>query len=522
MAKQVLDIEHVPVIGRQLFDIVTSGMYDNPLMIYREYIQNSVDSIDLAVENELISKECSQIKITLNGHDRSITIEDNGQGLSNDTAHGILTNLGCSPKEGTNQRGFRGIGRLGGLAYCDELKFETRSLNDEFISVVRWNRKEFDALTTDSRKNVTLSEMIQAVAALDYEEPAADTPVHFFRVTLHNVHRFHSDMLMNMKSVNDYLAHSAPVPYNKQTFSHVKAIENHLLDVNDYRCYQIRINERQVFRPYADEIKLTVNSSDHIQAIEFFDFRGADNEIIALGWYAQTSFLATLPSALNVKGIRVRQGNIEVGGEHFLDDKFNEPRFSGWQIGEIHVVNGSLKPNARRDGFEHTPNFEKFLERSHLLGRHLGSVCRKSSNKRITSSRIEGSLAQLEKIFSDPLTYLDGDHYNQSVEDSYTLLANIEKVSVSGISDDMMERLDVVKAKMDGHQTKPTLLEHVLDGRKLMNLEKKDLLKHVAKSILDNYSSSKSPEDILQHIFADFTKSDFLNHKVNGAVYSGK
>lgn len=512
MARDVL--ENRPIIGRQLFDIVTSGMYDNPLMIYREYIQNSVDSIDLAIESRLIAPESAKISITLNGHDRSIVFEDNGQGLDNDTAHGILTNLGCSPKEGTSQRGFRGIGRLGGLAYCDELIFETRSMGDELVSVIRWNRKEFDAIATDAQKNITLSEMIQAVASLEYDEPSENTPAHFFRVTLHNVHRFHSDMLMSVKAVNDYLAHSAPVPYNKQVFSHADAIEAYLSEVADYRCYQIDVNNRQVFRPYADEVKLSTNSSDYIQGIEFIKFKGVDSNVIALGWYAKTSFLATLPSALNVKSIRVRQGNIEVGGEHFLDDKFSEPRFSGWQIGEIHVVNNALKPNARRDGFEHTPHFEKFLEHSHILGRHLSSLCRKCSNTRIASSRIQGSLIQLEKLFDNPLTYIDDEHYKQAVEDAKAILQNVEKVSTKGVSEGLMNRLEIVKDKMEGYTGKPTLLDHVLDKRRLNKFDQKALLKHVAKTIIANYSTSKSPEDILQLIFADFTKPTYAEHKL--------
>ncbi len=514
MARVVSEIEKKPIIGRQLFDIVTSGMYDNPLMIYREYIQNSVDSIDLAVASGLVSQESGHIAITLRGHDRSIIIEDNGQGLDNDIAHGILTNLGCSPKEGTSQRGFRGIGRLGGLAYCDELVFETRSQGDDFVSVVRWNRKEFDAIAADSRKNITLSEMIQAVASLDYEDPTAETPAHFFRVTLRNVHRFHSDMLMNLKAVHDYLAHSAPVPYNRQTFSHAEALETYLAKTADFRCYQIRVNDRQVFRPYADEIKLSVSSSDHIQSIEFFQFTAADSSLIALGWYAKTQFLATLPSALNVKGIRVRQGNIEVGGEHFLDDKFSEPRFSGWQIGEIHVVDNALKPNARRDGFEHTPNFERFLEQTHALGRHLSSACRKSSNARIASARIQGTLEQLEKLFENPLTYVDEEHYMKAVEGSRAILQSIEKISLKGISEDLTKRLDVAKGKLAGYNHKPVLLEHVLDRRKLRRLDQKELLRHVANTIIANFNTSKSAEDMLQQVFADFTKPTFSNHKL--------
>lgn len=223
-----------------------------------------------------------------------------------------------------------------------------------------------------------------------------------------------------------------------------------------------------------------------------------------------------------MKGLRTRHGNIEVGGEHFLDDKFSEPRFSGWQIGEIHVVNASLKPNARRDGFEHTPNFERFLEQAHALGRHLSSVCRKNSNVRIASSRVQSSIEQLEKLLEDPLTYIDNEHYQQAVEDSHVMLANIEKIAASGISEELAERLDTVRSKMEAIDHKPVLLEDVLDGKKLMNYKQKDLLKHVAKTIIDNYSASKSPEDILQQIFADFTKSGFTNHKVNGAIYSGK
>ncbi|MBT0664498.1 ATP-binding protein [Geobacter pelophilus] len=522
MARVVSEIEKKPVIGRQLFDIVTSGMYDNPLMIYREYIQNSVDSIDLAVESGLIDQTSAHISITLSGHDRSITIEDNGQGLDNDIAHSVLTNIGCSPKEGTNQRGFRGIGRLGGLAYCDELIFETRSKGDELVSVVRWNRKEFDSIAADTQRNITLSEMIQSVATLEYDDVVEETPDHFFRVTIRNVHRFHSDMLMNFKSVNDYLAHSAPVSYNHEVFLHAPAIHEYLSEVSDYRCYRILVNGREVFRPYADEVKLSTNSSDFIQGIEYFQFKGTEGQTIALGWYARTQFLATLPNTLNVKGIRIRQGNIEVGGEHCLDDKFSEPRFSGWQFGEIHVVDNSLKPNARRDGFEHTPNFERFLEQAHALGRHLSSACRKSSNVRIASARIQGSLEQLEKLINDPLTYIDEEHYHQAIENSRLSLSNLEKVAVHGISDEMKSRLDMLREKMESFDPKPVLLEHVLDGRKLKHIDSKELLKHVAKTIVANYSTSKKPEDILQQIFADFTNSTYANHKMNGVVYSGK
>lgn len=33
-------------IGKHLLDVLTIGMYQDPIIIYREYIQNSVDAIE--------------------------------------------------------------------------------------------------------------------------------------------------------------------------------------------------------------------------------------------------------------------------------------------------------------------------------------------------------------------------------------------------------------------------------------------------------------------------------------------
>lgn len=43
MAKQ-----RTPIIGKNIIESLTLGMYENPFCIYREYIQNSADAIDKA------------------------------------------------------------------------------------------------------------------------------------------------------------------------------------------------------------------------------------------------------------------------------------------------------------------------------------------------------------------------------------------------------------------------------------------------------------------------------------------
>ena len=42
-----------PVAGKFLLEILTKGMYSNPMHVYREYIQNSTDSIDKAIADEI-------------------------------------------------------------------------------------------------------------------------------------------------------------------------------------------------------------------------------------------------------------------------------------------------------------------------------------------------------------------------------------------------------------------------------------------------------------------------------------
>ena len=34
-----------PVLGGELLRLVTAGMYDDPLILYREYVQNAADAI---------------------------------------------------------------------------------------------------------------------------------------------------------------------------------------------------------------------------------------------------------------------------------------------------------------------------------------------------------------------------------------------------------------------------------------------------------------------------------------------
>src|SRR5947199_3823234 len=96
-------------IGKDVIELLTSGMYVSPVTIYREYIQNAADSIDEArVQGLLTEKNRDDVSITFDHAARSVVIRDTGVGINAATAVPILLAMGASPKRGTQARGFRG------------------------------------------------------------------------------------------------------------------------------------------------------------------------------------------------------------------------------------------------------------------------------------------------------------------------------------------------------------------------------------------------------------------------------
>ena len=123
-------MKHMFVVGKYTLESLTNGMYSSPLDLYREYVQNAVDSIDDAVSCGLIQKSDSRIDISINTESASVSIKDNGCGIGKENAERLLIDIGNSKKNRSVSRGFRGIGRLAGLGYCDSLSFITSAYGE--------------------------------------------------------------------------------------------------------------------------------------------------------------------------------------------------------------------------------------------------------------------------------------------------------------------------------------------------------------------------------------------------------
>jgi molecular chaperone HtpG len=63
------------VVGKDILELLSSSMYVDPITIFREYIQNSADSIDQAREHGFLSPdERGHVDISLDAIGRTIKI----------------------------------------------------------------------------------------------------------------------------------------------------------------------------------------------------------------------------------------------------------------------------------------------------------------------------------------------------------------------------------------------------------------------------------------------------------------
>src|SRR2546425_688919 len=113
------------LIGKDIMELLSSSMYIDPMSIYREYVQNAADAIDDL--RRVSPTHQGHVTITIDTNERSVKIKDNGTGLPPKHFLQRLTSFGASIKRGTKARGFRGVGRLAGMGYCQELIFRSRA-----------------------------------------------------------------------------------------------------------------------------------------------------------------------------------------------------------------------------------------------------------------------------------------------------------------------------------------------------------------------------------------------------------
>ena len=369
------------VVGKDILEVLSSAMYVDPLAIYREYIQNAADAIDEARRAGVLATHVAgAVEIEIDLEKRTAIIRDNGVGIPMEEFETRMTSFGASAKRGTNARGFRGVGRLSGLAYCQELVFRSRSAGEALVSELRWDCRKAKTLL----RSADFSGDLAAVVAQSVQVRRTDGnkwPEHFFEVEMRGVPRLRNDWLLNPSVIEEYLSQVAPLPFTpKFRFADdISAmLQSHVGLTN--LTLKIAGNSDPVFRPHRDSFEV-LGGMDTFQELQPIQIPGYDGGTAAVGWILHHGYKGAVPSS-NLKGLRLRSGNIQVGTSSILEDLFTEVRFNSWCVGEIHVVDSRIIPNGRRDHYEQNVHYTNLVNHISPLAREISNRCRASSAKR--------------------------------------------------------------------------------------------------------------------------------------------
>ena len=382
---------HGVTVGPSILGLVTSGIYDDPLAIYREYIQNSVD--ELSGQNRIEGK----VEITIDPRQKRVSICDNGPGLTYQECLEDLVPISQSRKCLGRDRGFRGIGRLSGLAFSETVTFLTRASARDPVTRVVWSKTGL----ADRTNAIQAPEPgFQNWVSVETVEDCG-YPEHFFKVEIDGVSRHAAGVLLNREAVRGYISEVCPVPLAPD-FSFFKDVQEiFVIHEPPYSLWVTLDGEEQpIQRQYGSAIVFNGNKGDRFQEFEEVRVPNIEgNGDAAVGWIAHSSYLGAIPKANRIRGIRARLGNIQVGDERVFDHLFEEERFNRWCVGEVYVLDARIIPNGRRDYFERNPHLRN-------LENHLAPVfgqvtvrCRAASSNRNKEKKLMSTIADIEAMY---------------------------------------------------------------------------------------------------------------------------
>ena len=479
-------------VGPSILGLVTSGIYDDPLSIYREYIQNSVDELSRLCSGE------GRVEITVDPRQKKVSICDNGPGLTYQECLNDLVPLSQSKKCLGPDRGFRGIGRLSGLAFAESVTFLTRASASAPVTRVVWSKSGFGGQAGSMQSTeLGFQDWVKVETLYD-----SNYPEHFFRVEIHGISRHSAGVLLNREAVRGYISEVCPAPIAPD-FPFFDEV--HKIFPAQYSPYSLQITldgeEQPIQRQYGSAIALSGNKEDHFHEFEKVRLPSIDGRgDAAVGWIAHSSYLGAIPKANRVRGIRARIGNIQVGDERIFDHLFEEERFNRWCVGELHILDQRIIPNGRRDYFERNPhlrNLENHL--SPLLGQ-VTARCRTASSNRNKQKKLVATILDLEAMFELAASgYLAPKDVRAVVEEALQAVAKAKQdLESSGIEDSSSKCLSALEEKLCSVQ--PDGASFPLSGASSTEV---DIYRQVFAAVANVVPSARVAREIMETALKD-------------------
>ena len=443
-------------VGTSVLALVTSGTYNDPMAIYREYIQNAVDEL------ARVETGNAKVQITIDQQGNKVSIRDNGPGLTYEECLQDLLPLAQSRKHAGIDRGFRGIGRLCGLAFAQKVTFTTRANKQDPITQVVWS---VENLPKDRSLLDLTKQEVEDLVSIEMSS-GKGFPSNFFSVDVEGVTRHTRGSILNREAVRSYISEVCPVPFGREFPFAKKALKAF---PSEQTPYSIRVyvddDPQPILKPYGASIPLNGDQNDDFQEFEEVRIPDIDGSgAAAVGWIAHSSYRGAIPRIAGIRGVRARAGNIQVGDEKVFDHLFEEDRFNRWCVGEIHILDPHIITNARRDYFEREPHLRNLENHLAPIFRRVGTRCRAASSKRNKERKVLSAIDDIEDMHNLAATgFLDPESARTLVEQALDRTATVrEDILKDQMGSICEERASKIESKLSTFE--PGKVRFPIDG----------------------------------------------------------
>lgn len=345
-------------IKKGLINLLMFTLYSDEKTIYREYVQNALDSINKAIDERVLAQaKDGVVNIDIDARKKVIVIKDNGTGINANDAVRTLLDISASTKDGVNQAGQFGIGRLVGGGYCHELIFRTTARGESIGTQITFDVDKIWQMVKEDPTEYLATYVIDVCTKKERFDVTEDE--HFFEVTLNGVKSDSAPALLNREEVIEYLNMVAPVGY-KPHFNNV-LIYKSTVDNPEFKALHEGLEKVQLFvgkTPIQKQYELSIKGTkDEINNLEYFKIEDDKFGMLGWGWFALTKFTIQIPKDDTLSCIRLRKHNIQIGDQNLLSggSLWKEERGNSYFYGEFFVTHASIVPNGARDGLVPTP-----------------------------------------------------------------------------------------------------------------------------------------------------------------------
>lgn len=387
-------------IKKGLINLLMFTLYSDEKTIYREYVQNALDSINKAIDERVLAQaKDGVVNIDIDARKKTIVIKDNGTGINANDAIRTLLDISASTKDGVNQAGQFGIGRLVGGGYCHELIFRTTARGESIGTQITFDVDKIWQMVKEDSTEYLATYVIDICTKKERFDVAEGE--HFFEVTLNGVKSDSAPALLNREEVIEYLNMVAPVGY-KPHFNNV-LIYKSTVDNPEFKALHEGLEKVQLFvgkTPIQKQYELSIKGTkDEINNLEYFKIEDEKFGVLGWGWFALTKYTIQIPKEDTLACIRLRKHNIQIGEHDLLSGRsfWKEDRGNSYFYGEFFVTHPNIVPNGARDGLAPSPETNALNLKLREYFENLKTLYTRANEAKKSIDKIREGIDQLNK-----------------------------------------------------------------------------------------------------------------------------